>query len=180
MSKGGYNGGSTVIHAGSGWFGRGSVTSQPTDKKKKPASTTQPKRKKKALKGSLGVPSKGNGLTRSDIVAKAAQKARSIESEIAKSKQRLATLERDLALAMIEVKAAQSLPTKTKPRPTGNLTEGAKAAAKAAQRKEEGIKDADQKVEQGLQQNIRTARNKVVVERRVAGKIVGKRIVERP
>jgi hypothetical protein len=137
-----------VIHAGLGWFGKGSVTSQPADKKKKPPAPVKPNRKKKAKKGSLGVSSKGNGLTRADIVAKAAQKVRTIESEIAKTKQRLAALERDLAQATVDVKAAQSLPAKTA---LGLAHQSAK----------------------------RPKTSHVPIEERVAGKLVGKRIVVR-
>lgn len=179
MGKGGYNGGSTVIHAGSGWFGRGSVTSQPADKKKSAPAPTKLKRNKKAQKGSLGVPKKGNGLTRSDIVAKAAQKVRSIESEIAKTKQRLATLERDLAQAMIDVKNAQSLPPKTATRPARYSADEVKEAAKAAKRNDGKLTDAERKAERVARQNFRTALKEVVVEERMGGRLVGKRTVER-
>lgn len=113
MSKGGYHGGSTVIHAGSGWLGKGSVTSQPSEKKKKQHARAQSKSKKKAIKGKTSKPKTGNGLTRAEIVARASQKVRTLESEIAKTQRTLARLHRDHAAALIEAGVARNLPPKT-------------------------------------------------------------------
>lgn len=179
MGKGGYNGGSTVIHAGSGWFGKGSVTSQPAAKKKKPPESANPKRKKKAQKGNLGLSSKGNGLTRADIVAKATQRVRTIESEIAKTKQRLATLERDLAQAIVAVKAAQSLPSKTVQGFAHHATKRTMVTPVTVKPKSRKLTDAERKAEREARLNDRTAPKESVVEEHTAGSLVGKRIVER-
>lgn len=113
MGKGGYIGGSTVIHAGSGWFGKGSITSQPGGKKKRQSVQSKPKRKKKTSKSDTSVPKKGNGLTLAEIKAKAQKKVRAIESEIAKTKRRLAQLERDHAKALVEAEKTNKMPPKT-------------------------------------------------------------------
>jgi hypothetical protein len=114
MGRGGYNGGSTVIHAGSGWFGRGSVTSQPSEKKKHPSSPAKPHRKrKKAKRNAPPSSSKGSGLTIPEMVAKAENKVRSISNEIASTKRRLAVLERDLESAKAHAKAVRNTPRRT-------------------------------------------------------------------
>jgi hypothetical protein len=113
MSKGGYHGGSTVIHAGSGWLGKGSVTSQPGEKKKKQHGPARSKPKKKASKSKVSTPKTGNGLTRAEIVARAARKVRTLESEIAKTQRTLARLQRDHAAALVEVEEAKNLPSLT-------------------------------------------------------------------
>lgn len=113
MSKGGYHGGSTVIHAGSGWLGKGSVTSQPGEKKKTQHGPARSKPKKKASKSKVSTPKTGNGLTRAEIVARAARKVRTLESEIAKTQRALARLQHDHAAALVEVEEAKNLPPKT-------------------------------------------------------------------
>lgn len=115
MGRGGYNGGSTVIHAGSGWFGKGSVTSQPSEKKKRgsAASTKSRRKKNKSKQVASRKPSKGNGLTIPEMIARAEKKVRSISSEIANTKKRLAALERDLEKAKAQVDAARNTPRRT-------------------------------------------------------------------
>lgn len=107
-----YNGGSTVIHAGSGWFGKGSVTSQPGEKKKHPPRTSKPK-KRKAKKGSPTPRAKGNGLTIPEMIARAEKRVQAIHKEIANTKRRLAALERDLTRAQSQVEVARNTPRKT-------------------------------------------------------------------
>ena len=181
MGKGGYIGGSTVIHAGSGWIGRGSVTSQPAEKPKRAPATGKANSKKKARKGSLGAPKKGNGLTIAETVAKANQKVHSIESEIGRTKQRLGALERDLTQALKEVEAAQNLPRKTALGVALQEADKSKPAVKPAKSKIKTgkLSEADRIAERLARQNYRDAPKGVVVEHRVAGKMVGNRTVER-
>lgn len=106
MSKGGYNGGSTLVHAGSSWGGRGSVTSQPADKpKRKSPKPKLPRRK--------GRSANGNGLTIPEQISRATERVQAVESEIVKTKRLLAKLERDLVKALEGVVAAQSLRRRT-------------------------------------------------------------------
>lgn len=188
MSKGGYHGGSTVIHAGSGWVGRGSVTSQPADKPKRAPAPSKPKPKKKAKKGSLGVANKGNGLTIAEIVAKAAQKVRALENEIAKARKRLTVLESDLARAKVDADATRNLPRKSalgaalheagKAKP---VAVPVKPSTKPAKPKGNSGKqsDAERKAEREARERYRSAPKEVAVEHRVGGVIVSKRTVER-
>lgn len=114
MGKGGYNGGSTVIHAGSGWFGKGSVTSQPGEKKKKkPPAPAKPSRKKKAQKAAAPSPPSRSGLTRAEIVARAQKRVRRLEAEITKAQRNLEHLRRQHAAALAEAGKAHSLPPKS-------------------------------------------------------------------
>lgn len=115
MGKGGYTGGSTVIHAGSGWFGRGSVTSQKSDEKKP---KQEPKRhflkvsKRKKQKQEFPNP-KGNGLTIPEQLQAAERKARRLLPEIAQTERRLADLRRQLANAKDDVERIKNLPRRS-------------------------------------------------------------------
>lgn len=115
MGKGGYYGGSTIVHGGSGWFGNGSVTSQSgsvtsqSGKKKKSAGAKKSKRPSKKTHRI----NKDNGLTRAEKFSKASNKVVSIEKDIAKTKQRLQSLERILKIANNELEEAKNLPFKT-------------------------------------------------------------------
>lgn len=113
MSKGGYNGGSTVIRGGSDWIGRGSVTSQPGEKKKKPPMPAKPNRAKKAQKAAAPPAPSRSGLTRAEIVARAQQRVRRLEAEITKAQRNLQNLRRQHAAALAEAEEARSLPPKS-------------------------------------------------------------------
>lgn len=184
MGKGGYNGGSTVIHAGSSWFGRGSVTSQPGEKKKRPPADTRPKRKKKGAKVDISAPKKGSGLTIAEITVKAEQKVRALESDITKTKQRLASLERDLTRARSELDTARNLPRKTALGAALHEAEKAKTAPQTPKsgrkrRNNINLSEAERQADREARENFRNAPKAVDVEHRAAGKLVGKRVVTR-
>ena len=170
MGKGGYNGGSTVIHAGSGWFGKGSVTSQPEGKKKPKAALTKPKRKKKSGKKTTSVPKKGNGLTLPEILARARQKVQAIEAEIAKTKKHLAKLERERTKAQADAEKATKLPPKTAMGIAFQNAQQSSAAVKAEAGKEK-TDEANDTPESGRRVTFRKTSKGVVIEHRSARKI---------
>lgn len=183
MSGGGYNGGSTVIHGGSGWFGHGSVTSQPGNKSKGGLSSakSRKKAKAKAKKGSPSGPEKGNGLTLAETIAKSVDKVGTIEGEIAKTKLRLAMLEHNLVQAVSEAEVARKLPLKTAKSMALDDTGKAIAPSKPAKSKSTTgtASKAGRAAERKARQNYRNAPKEVVVVHQVAGKIVRTRTVER-
>lgn len=114
MGKGGYTGGSTVIHAGTGWFGKGSVTSQPSEKKPKnePRQHRANKAKKKKPKQEYSNP-KGNGLTIPEQIRAAERKVGRITSEIAQTERKIAELKRQLVDAKSVLEKTRNLPRRT-------------------------------------------------------------------
>lgn len=181
MSKGGYLGGSTVIYVGSRWFGRGNTKSKPAENKKAPPVPTKPKREKNPQKSSPSLPRKGNGLTISEMVAKAEQNVRRIEGEIARTKQRLAALERDLIRALSESEIARNLPRKSAIGAALHAAEKAKSASLSFEigHKKGDLAEVERKAERKARPNCHNAPKQVEVEHRVGGKVVSKRIVDR-
>lgn len=185
MGKGGYNGGSTVINAGSGWVGRGSVTSQSGGpKKKQSAVNTKSKRKKKGPKVDFSVSKKGNGLTIREMVTKAEQRVLTIESDIVKAKQRLRTLERDLVRARLEVETARNLPRKTALGAALHDAQRANAIIKTPESekkepKKGRVSEAERVADRRARENFRSAPKDVAVEHRAAGRVVSERVVTR-
>lgn len=115
MGKGGYIGGSTVIHAGSDWFGRGSVTSQPSEKKKSKDEPKRPagKKRKGKKKGQPFPNPKGNGLTIPEQIKAAERKVERLASEISQTERKLLRLRNQLENVKKEVERARSLPRRT-------------------------------------------------------------------
>lgn len=179
MGKGGYNGGSTVIHGGSGWFGRGSVTSQPGEKKKKqPIPPPNSKKKKKAKPSApKNLAPKGSGLTIAEIVARAEKKVRSVEGELSRAKSRVAALEQDLAKARAEAEKARDLPRKTALGMA--LHQGEKAKTKGTGAARTLPSKAEREADKAARTNFKNASKEVVVEHRSAGLLIGKRVVKR-
>lgn len=121
-----------MIHAGLGWFGKGSVTSQPGEKKKKQPPSQAPKRKKKSAKTGSPISGKGNGLTRAEIVSRAEKKVRALEGEIKKTQRRLRDLEQELSSALLDSEKAKNLPSKTKTHAATPVPEKTPALANTA------------------------------------------------
>ena len=119
MGRGGYNGGSTIIGPRSvGWFGgRGSVTSQPSSNgKKAKVGLSKPKKKRKGQKprnAATFTPTKGNGLTIPEQVAKARKRVQAVGADVQKTKQRLVALERQLEDARRQLERAENLPRRS-------------------------------------------------------------------
>lgn len=111
MGKGGYLGGSMVIQGGSGWVGRGSVTSQKSDKPKATSAKNSPNNasKKPKLKSPKSNKNKSNGLTRAEQVQRSNIKVASIQQEITTLKRQLTALEAKLEKAKIDVGRVQNL-----------------------------------------------------------------------
>lgn len=182
MGKGGYNGGSSVIHAGSGWVGRGSVTSQPGERKKKqPIRPPNPKKKGTQYPATSLPPAKGGGLTIPEIIARADRKVKSIEAELARTRKKLSSLERELAMAMEDAAKARNLPRKTALGIALHEAEQTQPNGKPKKRKARinMLSEAEREAERAARANFKSAPKEVVVEHRSAGILVGKRVVER-
>ncbi|WP_430445314.1 hypothetical protein [Sphingorhabdus contaminans] len=178
MGKGGYNGGSTVIHAGSGWFGGGSVTSRPADKKKASPHSLKPKRKKSAKVKNAVASKKGNGLTIAEKIRKADQKVLSLESEIGKTRRHLAALERDLTRAKSEAEAARNLPRKTALGAALHEAGKLKTATPATSGVDAGADKPVKKPKRKAGKKHPSGLRNVIVENRAAGKLISERIVK--
>ena len=115
MGKGGYLGGSMVIQGGSGWVGRGSVTSQKSDKPRAVFAKNSPKNgnKKPKPKSPKSNKNKLNGLTRAEQVQRSIIKVASTQQEITTLKRQLTALEAKLKKAMTDVGRTQNLPRKS-------------------------------------------------------------------
>lgn len=177
MGKGGYNGGSTVIHAGSGWMGKGSVTTQRPGKK---ATFGKSGSQKKVPRNDTSVPKKGSGLTLAEIMAKAQRRVRTLEIEISKTKRLLVTLERSYTQALIDVENVRSMPRKTAAGAAlhqaqkQSLTEAPKPSVVSKTQMK-----ASKNAERIARENYRNAPKEVEVEHRIAGVLVAKRLVKR-
>lgn len=177
MGKGGYNGGSTVIHAGSGWMGKGSVTSQRLGKK---AVFGKSGTRKKVPKSDTSVPKKGNGLTIAEIMARARRRVLTLEIEIAQTKKLLAKLERSYTQALVDVDKARRMPRKTAA--GAALHQAQKQSLTEATKTDVVSKtqmNASKNAERIARENYRKAPKEVEVEHRVAGVLVTKRVVKR-
>lgn len=163
MGKGGYNGGSTVIHGGSNWFGRGSVTSQPAEAKKtEPKLQSSQKREKKKPKQDYPN-TKGNGLTIPEQIKAAERKAGRLASEIAQTERRLKELRSHLASAKDEIERAKNLPRRT-------------VMGVALQKAEKKKPSKNRSSEQLQRDAAKAAQKEVAIEIRVGGRLKARRI----
>ena len=170
MGKGGYTGGSTIIHPGSSWFGK---SSSQTAKKKKtkpvaPPVSSKP-RKKKSERVEPPLEKRSLGLTRAEIVTKTLKRVHLLEREIATAKRRLSALERDLVRAQADAVAAQQLPPKSA---LGLALREAHSKAPPDQTAKPVVKEHEAK-------RHRNAPKEIDVEHRIAGKLIGTRKVIR-
>lgn len=126
MGRGGYNGGSTIVGPGSGWFGYG----KPKQRKKavSPAPPKPARSGKKGGKRNKALPTpreirsaeeaRKRGLTRAEWIARADKRVSAIEEQVRVARSRLRNLEGQLARALAEREKAKTEPPLSQSKPS--------------------------------------------------------------